>query len=1129
MWNLILDLLWVRLYTIYIFILILLQCIAISQHESAVRKAYINKRYEKVLRLLSITPHQSVEAAVIELVILSNSVHSHLVRTHPLHLSAYYGWIDIVRLLISNGYSPTKRDAHDKVPLYYAAMGGHHGIVTYFTWYNNAYGDHYDAMYGAAKGGHLKVVKYFVEQCNVHGDYYGVMCAAARGDHLDVVEYLINKLGVHRAMRDATKGGHLDVVKYLVEKCNIYVCCAADAGYYEVMCDAVKGGHLDMVKYFIEKLNEVDVHHTLHYVAREGHLDVLKCLIQGCNVDPHTLDSSRNTLLHSLAKCTTTSYKVVEYLVDVCHCDPMAINNDGDTPILIALQAMNLKVVQCLLKDSKSHPNKYNYLPVHAAVKNNDVPWLKCLIYDEHHDPMCIDGYDGRTPLHVACKHGHLTVVKDLLSLPSVNPMCIDKNGNTPLHIACVYGHLNVVEYLISLPSVDPMRIDKDSNTSLHIACKHGHLTVVKCLLSLPLVDPMSIDKYGNAPLNVAYNNVHPTVVNYLLSLPSVDLMHSDKSGNTLLHFACKRLHLTMVMYLLSFPSVLVNLMCINNDGDMPLDIICLQLDNDNGQYLAMELLSVHVQASIVHKNLLPCLINTFNKYGNVLLHVACKYSRLTIIKYLLSFPSVDSMYIDKYGKTPLHVACEHGHLTVVKYLLSLSSVDPMCIDKYGKMPINCIKSHDVDTVHQLYKVFDKVRESHSVASFVNILLLGDPGAGKTTFAQVIKERATNFFKFGTVKQANCKSPTAGIVPTTLQNTELGNIILHDFAGQPQYYSSHTAVLENILKKTGAIFLLLVNLKNNIFKQIEFWESAILNECSKASSDCHLVVIGSHVDEVSKNDIEKKRKEFTQKEWNINVSTEHLYFLNCCKRSGSELNSIIHTLSDFCTSIRNKQWKRISLTCNFLYSLLKDGMSSNIHTIEEVTRACSEANDVHISITNADQVAEDEIASLLEALHSTGLIVYLHSHTGSWVVVNKQILIAELNGILFAPKDFPEHCDIASNTGIVTTTVLKELFPHYPVDMIIAFLEHMKLCHEFDQSLLDNTNLSIYSEDQLIPTTEELLFFPALIEEKCPPHINTTIYQIGWYLKRNTTHFFHNSFPSSSIVRTCLSICPPCS
>ena len=73
--------------------------------------------------------------------------------------------------------------------------------------------------------------------------------------------------------------------------------------------------------------------------------------------------------------------------------------------------------------------------------------------------------------------------------------------------------------------------------------------------------------------------------------------------------------------------------------------------------------------------------------------------------------------------------------------------------------------------------------------------------------------------------------------------------------------------------------------------------------------------------------------------------------------------------------------------------------------------------------------------------------------------------------------------------------------------MIIAFLQHIKLCHEFDQSLLDNTNLSIYSEDQL-PTTEKLLFFPSLIEEVYPPHINTAVYQIGWYLKRNTTHFF---------------------
>ena len=43
------------------------------------------------------------------------------------------------------------------------------------------------------------------------------------------------------------------------------------------------------------------------------------------------------------------------------------------------------------------------------------------------------------------------------------------------------------------------------------------------------------------------------------------------------------------------------------------------------------------------------------------------------------------------------------------------------------------------------------------------------------------------------------------------------------------------------------------------------------------------------------------------------------------------------------------------------------------------------------------------------------MINVLQSKEKVWVVVNKGILLTELDGILFAPKGFKEHVDIASN------------------------------------------------------------------------------------------------------------------
>ena len=87
------------------------------------------------------------------------------------------------------------------------------------------------------------------------------------------------------------------------------------------------------------------------------------------------------------------------------------------------------------------------------------------------------------------------------------------------------------------------------------------------------------------------------------------------------------------------------------------------------------------------------------------------------------------------------------------------------------------------------------------------------------------------------------------------------------------------------------------------------------------------------------------------------------------------------------------------------------------------------------------------------------MINVLQSKEKVWIVVNKGILLTELDGILFAPKGFKEHVDIASNTGIVSVSDLASLFPHYDPDMLICFLKKMELCQEMNPSFLSMTNL----------------------------------------------------------------------
>ena len=410
---------------------------------------------------------------------------------------------------------------------------------------------------------------------------------------------------------------------------------------------------------------------------------------------------------------------------------------------------------------------------------------------------------------------------------------------------------------------------------------------------------------------------------------------------------------------------------------------------------------------------------------------------QIATVQYLINDCHCDPMVRDAYGWTPLHWGAARGHTAVVQYLLSIPTVDPLARDtSYNETPLMKAANYGtLDTIAPIFEKFGKIRISHSVGSFVNVFLLGDPKAGKMTLTQVIKDRASSFFHFGSVKQV--KSSTAGIVPTTLRNTELGNVILHDFAGQPQYYSSHTAILENLLSNSGAVFLLLINLTEDVLKQVRFWWSVVLNESAKVSSPCHLMIVGSHIDQViDSQQILAQLNSFVSRQVTAsNINVGGVFALNCCQRSGNSLSTLLTELSKLCKSIRSQQRLQINLSCNFLYSLL-DGNSStqNIYTLSQIIDLCQQAQE-----KQGIPLPED-VTLLLTDLHSSGLIVYLHDNTNSWVIVHKEILLAEVDGTLFAPTDFSEHCDIASNTGIVTTTALATLFPDYSLDMLILFL-----------------------------------------------------------------------------------------
>ena len=778
----------------------------------------------------------------------------------------------------------------------------------------------------------------------------------------------------------------------------------------------------------------------LHWSLRNGWLDLTKDLINNYHFDPQKTNDHGKTCLHYAAEGNNVD--VVRYLITECNCDPMATDKNGNTVLHYAAACGSLDVIKYLINHHNCNPmatNKWGETILYSADEEH-IEVVKYLIIECNCDPMTVINDKKDTVLHYAARKGLLDLLKFMINHHNCNLMATNKQHETILR--CAKNHIDIVKYLIIECNCDPMtKINNHSDTVLHYAARNGSLDLLKFVI-----------------------NPH-------------NCMATNKRGETILHCAVN--HIEVVKYLIiecNFDPMTL----INNDRDTVL--------HNAARKGLLDLLKFMIN----HHN---CNLMATNRWGETILHFAVKHT--DIVKYLINECNCDPMVVDERGQTPLHIATYQCNSATIEHLLSTGRCDPLVKDSIGRTPVQIAEGNA--TILSIFKKFGQIKVSHPIDSYVNVLLLGNPGAGKSTLSHVISDTATSPVTFGTFRNVKGVEPcTAGVIPTKLQHKTLGNIILHDFAGHPEYYSSHSAVIENLLQGSGGVFLIVVNiLEKEAVKQLRQWLTVVGNEAQKALDQCHIIIVASHVDEIS-DPIERRKREKEIQEIIRRERCDSVY-LDCRKLGGSGMGSFFNKLSIACESIRSTSGRNLSLYCHMMYGLLEE-RKENILTLSDVMSAAKD-NDSYIL---PDE--REEALDVFHSLDSTGLISVLKSEDKVWVVVNKGILLSEVNGIIFAPETFKEHVDIASNTGIVSVSGLTRLFPDYDPDMLICFLQKMELCQEINPSFLQMTNLHQLSERG----GDRLLFFPCLLYSDRPDVMTSKVYQFGWCLLQCTGehHFF---------------------
>ena len=426
----------------------------------------------------------------------------------------------------------------------------------------------------------------------------------------------------------------------------------------------------------------------------------------------------------------------------------------------------------------------------------------------------------------------------------------------------------------------------------------------------------------------------------------------------------------------------------------------------------------------------------------------------------------------------------------------------------------------------KLFLTFKECRENYPIDSYAKVFFCGNSTAGKSSLAAVLIQRAKkgHDHKFDLLECVTDVVPlTSGIATHTLQSHEIGNVVLYDLAGHREYYSSHTAVLEHLMLQSPAVFCVLSKLTNNdndIVNDLYYWLNFIENINARLSEPSKVFVVASHFDLKDSNSQFKVTLDDVVRETAHKNKLSGFVAVDCHRPGGKGVKELVSLLAESCKAVVDKS-DSISIYCHVLYAFLLT-LDMVAISLQQLCALLEEKNDPSLP-SNKPALLE-----FLTILSDKGLILFLRKkESESWIVIKKEVLLQEVNGILFAPSSIERvYRHIASNTGLVPVSALKSLFgDKYDTDMLVSFLIILEFCHVLDANTLTKipTNLSLLSPTE----SEQLLYIPALVSAERSPDIGLTE-GVGWCLWCNNPHqCFSTRFLFLLLLRLAFKYCLP--
>ena len=691
---------------------------------------------------------------------------------------------------------------------------------------------------------------------------------------------------------------------------------------------------------------------------------------------------------------------------------------------------------------------------------------LKCF-----RGPESTAATDEEQALRLLSRHPHPEQVREIRD-QEVSYVSVHLYRSSLLHYACRNGWYDVSRVLVDKYQCDPHLKNRWGDTPLHYACWGGSIDIVRFLIVDHHCDPACRGLEGRTPLHCACKSGELDIVKFLVEDCHCDPRVKDKDGDTTLHYACKGGSIDIVMFLIV---------------DHHCDPACC------------------------------------GRLGRTPLHWACESEKLDIVKFLVEECQCDPFRgKDEDDDTPLHLATCMERDDI--FLFLLSHIPPL------KLVNSVIKHYIYRTFSvKLLQAFVKCRAEYPLESAFKIFVLGNHAAGKSTLVKVIENEITSFFgSFGGQLRKISKSAvvplTAGIIPVSIESRRLGQIVIYDMAGQYQYYSSHAALLRSLVSSSASMFLVVVSLnqeKEEIIRQLQYWNSFVDNCCSSAGRP-PTVAVFSHADEVTEDKPERKSSEILKglERSEISSTFSKAVTLDCRKLASGGLTKISKIVAGCCAKF-GKTFRvdfAVQLLYAFISSRLADRIACTVSELQSLMKQEQGEDSFALKVEYREYLPTNatKLSQHLTTLSIKGQFLFLRNARkieDSWVVIDKSVLLSEVNGTIFAPDNFKQHHKIANSTGVVPFSKIRKVFPERDPDMVVAFLQHLEFCQEISEA-----EVSLISSQHFrcsCGPVERFFFFPALVSEERPSGaseaIDTPSYRCGWTFQCSQPHQFLTS------------------